>query len=195
METSSLVSLRISELILPEEKPSLQRLAALQEGGNEELPIDHYTDCRDLFELVTGSNSLPQDRSQRIYILALKEARLCGRIRWFFLIPTQWMTSDPLTKPMHSGPLLHLLSSGVVQFRNEGKHIICGRRLPKLEIDDETNLEYEDTQITQALLLASHCLVPKNFCFAFFALLCMFLLPVATSSPTTSGSGNGSLSE
>ena len=102
METSSLVSLRISELILPEEKPSLQRLAALQEGGNEELPIDHYTDCRDLFELVTGSNSLPQDRSQRIYILALKEARLCGRIRWFFLIPTQWMTSDPLTKPMHS---------------------------------------------------------------------------------------------
>jgi hypothetical protein len=187
METESLVSLRISELILPDKKPSLQQLAALQERGNENLPIDHHTDCRGLFEVVTGSKTLPQDKAQRIYTLALKEARLCGRIRWFLLIPTQWMTADPLTKPMHSGPLLHLLSSGIVPFDNEGKHIICGRCLPRLEIDDETNLEYEDKQIVHALLLATHCVAAKGCRPIFFALLCCFLLPVATSSSTASG--------
>ena len=193
MESASLVALRVSELLLPDGKPSLQQLAALQEGGHADLPIDHYTDCRDLYELVTGAKSLPQDKAQRIYTLALKEARLCGRIRWFILIPTQCMTADPLTKPMFSAPILHLLSSGVVRFFNEGKHIICGRRLPKIEIADDTNLEYEDDKVVQALALTMPALFPKNKA-AMFAVLCAFLLPGASSSSTTSGSGTCEMS-
>ena len=187
MESASLVALLVSELLLPDGKPSLQPLAALQEGGHPDLPIDHYTDCRDLYELVTGAKSLPQDKAQRIYTLALKEARLCGRIRWFILIPTQCMTADPLTKPMFSAPLLHLLSSGVVRYFNEGKHIICGRRLPKIEIVDETNLEYEDDKVVQALALTMPALFPKNKA-AMFLAFCAFLLPGVSSSSTTSGS-------
>eukprot|EP00435_Cladocopium_sp_Y103_P048511 s541_g14.t1 len=190
METSSLVSLRIGELISKSKRPTLQELAALQEHGNEELPIDHYTDCRDLFELVTGEKTLPQDKAQRIYTLALKEARLCGRIRWFILIPTQCMTSDALTKPMFSRSLLHLLSAGFVYFANEGKHLIFGRRLPKMDIEDETNLEYEDRKIVQALFLTSVSLMPKQFKPLFLTMLCSFLLPTATSSSTASGSGS-----
>lgn len=57
VETSSLVSRRIGELSLPERKPTLQQLASLQERGNEELPVDHYTDCPDFFELVTGEKT------------------------------------------------------------------------------------------------------------------------------------------
>ena len=191
METSSLVSLRIGELISNSKRPTLQELAALQEHGNDALPIDHYTDCRDLFELVTGEKTLPQDKAQRIYTLALKEARLCGRIRWFILIPTQCMTSDALTKPMLSRSLLHLLSAGFVYFANEGKHVIYGRRLPKIEIEDETNLEYEDRKIVQSLFMISASVIPKQFNSLFFMMLCSFLLPTAASSSTASGSSSG----
>ena len=59
METSSLVSLRIGELISESKRPMLQELAELQEHGNDDLPTDHYTDSRDLFELVTGEKILP----------------------------------------------------------------------------------------------------------------------------------------
>lgn len=94
MESASLIALRLGELLVQEKRPTLQRLAALQEKGVPFLPVDAYTDCRDFFELSTGKKSMPQDKSQRIYIMAHREARLCGRLRWLILIPTQCMTSD-----------------------------------------------------------------------------------------------------
>ena len=194
MESASLVALRLAELILPDRKPTLQQLAALQERGYDALPIDHHTDCRDLFELVSGEKTLPQDKAQRVYTLALKEARLCGRIRWFLLIPTQSMTADPLTKPMTSLPLLHLLSSGVVRFFNEGKHVILGKRLPRTEIEDETSLEYEDSKIIQALALTLPGMFPSGNRLLYFALLSSCLLPLVSSSSTTSGSSAGTCS-
>ena len=193
MESSSLVALRLAELMLPDRKPTLQQLAALQERGFDELPIDHHTDCRDLFELVSGTKTLPQDKAQRVYTLALKEARLCGRIRWFVLVPTQHMTSDPLTKPMTSLPLLHLLSSGVVRFFNEGKHVILGKRLPKIDLSEDTDLEYEDSKVLQTLALVVSSMfhgLHHHRALA-FALLCGCLLPGATSSPTASGFSTG----
>ena len=38
------------------------------------------------------------------------------------LVPTQSMVADALTKPMVSKQLLHLLSTGCVEFRNENGH-------------------------------------------------------------------------
>ena len=116
LETASLVALRLAELPSPTRKPSLQQLAALQEAGVLFLPVDSMTDCKDLYALTTGRTALPQDKSQRVYILAHREARLSGRLRWIILVPTQSMVADALTKPMLSKQLLHLLSTGQVNF-------------------------------------------------------------------------------
>ena len=94
LETASLVALRLAELLSPIKKPSLQQLAALQEAGVPFLPVDAMTDCKDLYSLTTGRTALPQDKSQRVYILAHREARLCGRLRWIILVPTQSMVAD-----------------------------------------------------------------------------------------------------
>eukprot|EP00435_Cladocopium_sp_Y103_P033009 s416_g8.t1 len=111
-------------------RPSLQQLAALQEAGVPFLLVDAMTDCKDLYSLTTGRTALPQDKSQRVYILAHREARLCGRLRWIILVPTQSMVADALTKPMLSRQLLHLLSTGQVIFVNEDGHPLEARRLP-----------------------------------------------------------------
>ena len=104
MESAGLVALRLGEIMTEAKKPTVQQLAALQERGAPYLPVDCATDCRDFFELTTGSKALPQDKGQRIYILAHREARIVGRLRRTFLIPTESMTADPLTKPMVSNP-------------------------------------------------------------------------------------------
>lgn len=41
---------------------SLSVLKQIQEEGGLANPIDHYTDCRDLFQLVVGESGVPQDR-------------------------------------------------------------------------------------------------------------------------------------
>ena len=145
LETSTLVSLRLAEIMMKDRKPTLQQLAALQEGGVDFLPVDSYTDCKDFFSLTTGATALPQDKSQRIYILAHREARIRGRLRWIILIPTESMTADPLTKSMHSRPLLGLMSDGKVNFYNKDGHPIQARRLPVIEDFDEEQLEKGDT--------------------------------------------------
>ena len=144
LETASLVALRLAELLVPTEKPTLQQLAALQEAGVPFLPVDAMTDCKDFYSLTTGGSALPQDRSQRVYILAHREARLCGRLRWVILVPTQSMVADALTKPMLSKQLLHLLSTGCVEFRNESGHPLEARRLPPTTDFNEDDLETGD---------------------------------------------------
>ena len=144
LETVTLVSLRLAELLMPEKKPTLQQLAALQEKGIPYLPIDSYTDCRDFWSLTVGTTALPQDRSQRIYILAFREARIQGRVRWIILIPTESMTSDALTKVMTSKPLLELMTTGIVYFHNKIGHAIEARRLPTITDFEEDDLEKTD---------------------------------------------------
>ena len=147
LESSSLVALRLGELLINEKKPTLHQLAALQEQGVPFLPVDCYTDCRDFYELTTGVKSMPQDKGQRIYIMAHREARLCGRIRWVILIPTSCMTSDALTKVMVSPCLNELLTTGVVQFWNVPGHPIEARRLPKFEEIEEEHLHMGDKEL------------------------------------------------
>ena len=54
-------------------KNPLQALIQIQENGKWCSPIDHCTDCRDLFQLVVGEKGVPQDRYQRLYVLSLRE--------------------------------------------------------------------------------------------------------------------------
>jgi hypothetical protein len=63
LEAATLVSLRLAELLMPEKKPTLQQLAALQEKGIPYLPIDSYTDCRD-FLVIDSWNHRTSSRSK-----------------------------------------------------------------------------------------------------------------------------------
>jgi hypothetical protein len=83
----------LAELLRKTFKPTLQQLAAFQERGVPFLPVDAVTDCKDFSALSTGSTSLPQEKSHRIYILA-NTARLCGRLRWIILVLTQSTVAD-----------------------------------------------------------------------------------------------------
>eukprot|EP00959_Pyramimonas_sp_CCMP1952_P113484 2371955-Pyramimonas_sp.AAC.1 len=71
----------------------------MSNSGQYVVPIGRLTDCKDMFELVTGLKGVPQDRQQRLAIMALREERVTGRVRYTIHIPTDVMLSDALTKP------------------------------------------------------------------------------------------------
>ncbi|CAE7229802.1 RE1, partial [Symbiodinium sp. CCMP2456] len=142
LECSTLVSTRLAEITMGPTRPTLQRLLAVQEQGCPYFPVDVHTDCRDFYELTTGSRTLPQDKSQRLYIMAHREARASGRIRWTILTPTECMTADALTKVMQSPCLMKWLSTGIVEFWNTG-HPLELKRLPP-PTDGSTDFDEED---------------------------------------------------
>ena len=155
LETSSLVAVRLAEILYMPRRPTIQGLLACQEGGVRKLPVDDYTDCRDFFELASGDKSVPQDKGQRLYVLAFREARLHGRLRWLALTPTQSMTADGLTKSMIAPPLMTLLSTGTVRFQNHGDHRMILRRLPQIKDVTEEQLNLTDKELIRNLAAAS----------------------------------------
>eukprot|EP00974_Lingulodinium_polyedra_P125374 11194257-Lingulodinium_polyedra.AAC.1 len=48
----------------------------IDDAGAYDIAIDAATDGRDLWELVTGAKGVPQDKLQRLVIMALRERRL-----------------------------------------------------------------------------------------------------------------------
>ncbi|OLP96718.1 Acyl-CoA-binding domain-containing protein 6 [Symbiodinium microadriaticum] len=160
LEASTLVAVRMAELMYLPGRPKLQALIAAQEQGIPRLPVDDYTDCRDFFELASGDKSVSQDKNQRLYILAFREARMTGRIRWLVLCPTESMTADALTKAMISPALMTLLSSGQVEFFNAGEHRMTLRSLPRLANVTEQHFDMHDRDLIREVstLAASSCL-------------------------------------
>ncbi len=49
----------------PTVRLSLQDLTLIQEDGLFVIPVDHESDCLDLYCLVTGEKGTPQDKPQR----------------------------------------------------------------------------------------------------------------------------------
>ena len=147
MEASTLIMVRLAEIMHKDKAPTLSQLTKIQEEGVKQLPVDYYGDCRDVFELLTGQRTLPQDKSQRLYILSLKEARLVGKMRLLTLVPTQCMTSDALTKPLVHESLLLLLTAGIVRFFNVEGHPVVSRLLPTLGDYDEHDIVKDDEEI------------------------------------------------
>ena len=121
-QDAQLVALRFTEIfgaaICGEAKLSLRSFMRLEAEGKYVLPIDHYTDCHDLWELVCGIKGVPSDKTQRLSILFLRESRLTGRIRRFIFVPTEFMIADALTKLGIFKEMLRLLSSGVWEIEN-----------------------------------------------------------------------------
>ena len=78
--------------------PTLERLMEADLQGESAVPVDSWTDCLDLLELTTRLKGVPQDRHQRLAILALREKRVAGRIRFSYWMQTEWMIATALTK-------------------------------------------------------------------------------------------------
>ena len=149
METTTLIMVRLAEIMHKNHGLTIKQLIKIQENGCAELPTDFYGDCRDVYELVTGARTLPQDKGQRLYILSIKESRIAGKMRMMVLVPTQSMTADSLTKPMIHHSMLYLLTTGMVQFDNEPGHPVTARVLPALENYDEHDIVKTDEQIIE----------------------------------------------
>ena len=97
------------------------QLLDLQEKGLVPIPHDHVIDCMDLWELSCGLRGIPQDKSQRLGVLHIREERRQLRLRRLYHLPTAYMLADMLTKRegADSKTLLQLASSG---FWNVGGH-------------------------------------------------------------------------
>ena len=204
LEAASLVTVRLAELLYVP-KPSFHSLLAVQERGVRQLPIDDLGDCRDLYELVCGDRGITQDKGQRLYVLALREARMSQRLRWIGLVPTASMTADALTKSMLAPPMMQLLSSGTVSFFNEEKHHIVLRSLPFMKQVEEHHLDLSDKELIRevgtlatSLWCASRTSASRTTCFFFWATLSATSSTAAatarpTSSPTTTTTSSSTM--
>ena len=124
LEASAMIMVRLAELHFIA-KPTIQSLLAAQEHGLKELPVDDCGDCRDLYELCSGSKGIAQDKNQRLYVLALREARMMGRICWLIdtdrLEDSGWAYKIHGGNPPHGAPLIrhgHLLQRGKASHRS-----------------------------------------------------------------------------
>ena len=66
------VAARLTETRCPW-PPTLAQCITVEENGSFDTPLWQITDCMDLLELITGRKGVPQDRSFRLIILALRE--------------------------------------------------------------------------------------------------------------------------
>jgi len=145
-ELAQLVAMRLTEVLghgiqTPfKSQTDLRILIELQENAAWAIPIDQCTDCKDVFELVTGLKGVPQDRYQRVYVMSLREDRLKQAIRRFFWIPTSAMLADCLTKQMISAIMYDLLHFGYWQFDNKNLNPLVAPELQLTHSYDEGDL-------------------------------------------------------
>ena len=96
-----LVALRLGEPMLNSVRSSPitpSGLMQIIETGLLPVPHDHVIDCMDLWDLSCGQKGIPQDKSQRLGILAIREERRSLRLRRLYHVTTHYMLCDLLTK-------------------------------------------------------------------------------------------------
>jgi hypothetical protein len=131
-----MVALRLTEQAW-QSKPSLEDLIEVELQGLYDTPIDIYTDCRDFFELTCGLKGVPQDRSQRLIIMSMRERRALRKFRSMSWINTQAMLVNAMTKHISFCPLLHnLFTYGEIAVHGKA----CIRWSKRLDDFDESTL-------------------------------------------------------
>ena len=143
MQNAQMIALRFTEILggdtINNKKP-LDALMKINDQALYILPIDHYTDCEDFWELSVGQKGVPSDKSQRLAVLSVREDRLAGRVRIFAHVPTECMIMDGLTKIGTFPELMRLISTGDYQVKTpNGKHISV-RRLQRQDHISENDL-------------------------------------------------------
>ena len=101
-----------SSALLGDTLPTTKDLLRLQAQHLSEVPVDHVTDCMDLFELITGQRGLSSDKGQRLAVMSLREDRMTGRTRYSIHCTTRAMLADGLTKPGIFNQLLAFATTG-----------------------------------------------------------------------------------
>lgn len=103
-----------------------------------DIPHDHYVDCMDLWELGCGSRGVPQDKSQRLCILALREERRSQRLRRLIHVTTHFMLCDKLTK--HTG----YVSKSLEEIITSGHWTIQGKLRVRQHFGKRTDDTFKD---------------------------------------------------
>ena len=100
--------------------------------------IDTATYCRDLRELIAGHKGVPQDKSQRLVIMALRERRLKMKTRATLKLTDRDMPANPLTKQIVKQHVFdELIRSGTLEFQD----MIEYRKSRRVEDFTEKELE------------------------------------------------------
>ena len=131
-------ALRLTELAAPWTfAMPLKWMIAIEERGVFTLSMDIVTDCKDLWELETGQKGVPQDRTQRLIIMSLRERRAQGRIRNVLWTDTRDMIANSLTKHVSWDKQLDtLLTKGVLKH----EYTLLRRKSQKVENITEADL-------------------------------------------------------
>ena len=147
LSTTEQVAERFTELTAPH-VPTVDELIQMSSRGSYELPVHHFTDCMDLVELATGIRGCPQDRSQRLIVLSIRERRLLGKTSSTNHLQTQDMVANSLTKHDPSDmQMAQLLSSGHLVFSHATVHRPVTRVTE--DYDEADLLHYRDSNSSQ----------------------------------------------
>ena len=124
--SAEVLAARLTEAWWRGAKPlSLEQLLTVEDLGLFEVPILALTDCMDLLELIVGSRGVPQDKSQRLIVLSLRERRVLRKTRAHAHIDTNDMLANGLTKHVaHNPQLTKLLSTGELHFSNRAMRLL-----------------------------------------------------------------------
>ena len=179
LECATLVSARLAEITYGPVRPTVAQLLAVQENGCTWFPADSHTDCKDFYELSTGARAIPQDKSQRLYLIAHREARASGRLRWLILTPTQCMTADALTKIMSSPCMMKWLTTGCIDFWNTGHPLEMKRLPPSNDIDEDDLLAGDDALMKKATWFAGIPMLASSNRLFGMVMLATLVTPVA----------------
>ena len=155
---AQLVALRFaeSELVASLNIRAPLKLLEVQDSGLCPIPVDAYIDCMDLWELCCGIRGTPQDKSQRLGILAIREERRSLRLRRLFHIRTKYMVADMLTKiaGADSKSLLQLITSGhwTIESDIRVRQGFGSSTTPRTTYHVHTWLQHPQPELLQALL-------------------------------------------
>ena len=111
--------MRLTEMSSP--RPlSLFAAMELDDKGAYDTALDTVTDCNDLFELATGQKGIPQDKSQRLVVAAIRQRRLMRKVRATLKVTDRDMVANPLTKSVVKQHVFDcLLDHGRLEFQDK----------------------------------------------------------------------------
>ena len=133
-----------AQTLLSKQKYTPTDLLYLQSENMSILPIDHVTDCMKLFELMCNAKGLSSHKNQRIAILALREDRMSGRLRFIMHWPTAAMVADGLTKAGLFPQLMLFVTTGKLQLPLKPEQFVRLRRRVAAPSYTEKDLETLD---------------------------------------------------
>ena len=131
---NTMVNLRLTEILGRPNKKIADAIHCYENSGFI-IPSDHMTDCHDMYDLISGNKPLPQDRTQRMYVMSLREERVSGRLRYLYKTPTESMLADAITKSGFKPQMMDFLSTGLLVLRNEPKQKMSVRYIKNYKQD------------------------------------------------------------